>query len=454
MTNSNRRIALLTGASLAALGLATPSFAAPHDVLLPGGDQTNPGTNTSDPLIDLCTIAAATSECFYGVIDTGTATAFATVSSTGTGRIEQTDVAATVDLVATVAALETAEIGAIAVASNPAGAAVAFASITNDGFRQHATATTGDASVLLDVDGRLLIDALASAVATAAATATANVNTGISQYAYVQGGTGDAIAVIDNAGSVTVEAVAVASGSVADANADIDFGIYNAAFNTGSGNAAATIANAGAINVNAERERGRNRYGERGCPVFYGIYQSATASTGDASVLISNAVGGSIDVGATAVAAASTVANANATLTSAVYQSADVSSAGDATVAIANDGLINIHANASAIANTAVANASIDTCIEQYAFRGTSGNASATIANGTGATLNIVADAFASGSAVATANATISSYGIYQSATGQGAGNRGFAGIDNQGRSRLQLMLRRLPAAPPTPMRR
>ena len=87
MKTTNRRIALLTGASAAALGMsalaATPALAAPHDTL-PAGVY--PGTDTTGAVVTICDVAVATPECFFGVIDTGVA-ATAVVNSTATGRI-------------------------------------------------------------------------------------------------------------------------------------------------------------------------------------------------------------------------------------------------------------------------------------------------------------------------------------------------------------------------------
>ena len=73
MTTTHRRIALLTGASIAALGIAAPALAAPHDGL---ADGLYPGVNTTDDTVVICDLAGATttplqeSPCFFGEIDT------------------------------------------------------------------------------------------------------------------------------------------------------------------------------------------------------------------------------------------------------------------------------------------------------------------------------------------------------------------------------------------------
>ncbi len=430
MKTSHRRIALLTGASFTALGVATPAFAAPHDVAGPG---TYAGTNTSATTITLCTIAT-NATCMFGVVDTGVANATAIVNSTANGRIEQTDFGASIELYANNPLGDFAEIGAVAIASNPAGAANAFASIADDGFRQHAIASTGTAIASLNNDGQLLIDALASAIGTSGAVANAFVNTAISQYAYVTTGSGDALAVIDNDGLLTIEANAFASASagLAAAIATIDYGVYQGAFNTGSGDAVVTMFNDGQVNVEAVAVAlGDNALATAN--VQYGVYQSATASTGDASVAILNGVNGAIDVGAVAVAVGdSGFADAQGTVQSGIYQSANVSSAGDASVVLSNDGLIDIHATASASATgAATALALVDGGLFQYAFAGSDGNGSVMLDNATGATFDIAANAVAFGDA-AFARASISD-GISMSATAVGSGNLASANLNNGG---------------------
>lgn len=410
MTTSQRRIALLTGASLAALGLATPSFAAPHDVLLPGGDQTNPGTNTSDPLIDLCTVAVATPACFFGEIDTGGATAMATVTGTLDGQIVQADAGATITLQAFVSPGDTAEIGAIAVATAPN--ASADASIVNGALFQTATATNGSAIVSLDIqsdallgNGRLLIDSLAVAVGTTAnADASATLQGGISQNAYVTAGaSGIAVAAINNAGSLTVAATASAiADNFASATANNSDAILQYANNTGTGGAVATLANSGNLNVLANAYAS-GTHAHAYASVDTAISQQAYADTGTAAgagfaiAAVSNATGGSINIEANATALAlNSHASADASVNYGIYQYVSNSGTGLAEAAVVNSGNINIAANAyaSSTSNTASATAYNYYGISQYAYAN-SGTALALIDNNAGGSIAIEANATA-----------------------------------------------------------
>src|SRR5436190_8364271 len=170
MTTSHRRIALLTGASISALGVssifATPAFAAPHDALV---DGTYAGTDTTSDTVAICDLAT-NPECFFGVINTVGGAAF--VNSTANGEIYQHDGGGDVTLNMTNAAGSSAEVGAIA-----QGAVIAGASISGIGIYQYVT--SGDNAVEnFTNDGNLLIDASAQA---GAFTAAAHIDTGIAQ---------------------------------------------------------------------------------------------------------------------------------------------------------------------------------------------------------------------------------------------------------------------------------
>jgi hypothetical protein len=110
MTTINRRIALLTGASVAALGLsalsATPALAAPHDTFGPSATPAA-GTDTTSDTVTICALAT-NADCFFGVFATGTPAATANVNSTASGRIFQHDAGATVTLTMTNAAGDSA----------------------------------------------------------------------------------------------------------------------------------------------------------------------------------------------------------------------------------------------------------------------------------------------------------------------------------------------------------
>jgi hypothetical protein len=217
MTTSHRRITLLSGASLAALGFASPAFAdpnypgpAPHDVATTTG--THPGTmityaaGTAQDTIDICAIADNPS-CFLGVNNQGAGAQTALVTDAPTGQILLYAPAATdtVDLNVTVATGDSAEIGAIAI-STTAG--------TADATLQTAISMTAsgndDIHLAVTNNGNLLIDALAVGTDTvAAADASATLNYGIYQIATSTGG--DVLLEVVNNGNLTIAATAVAN---------------------------------------------------------------------------------------------------------------------------------------------------------------------------------------------------------------------------------------------------
>src|SRR6185295_244561 len=160
MNTSHRRIALLTGASISALGVssifAAPAFAAPHDTL---ADGTYTGIDTSTATLTICEIAAdadsvPNSPCFYGVIDTTGGAA--TVTSSANGQIFQHDSGGAIAL--TLNNEGSAEVGAIAASSSVT--ANVFASVSNPILQ---TAGGVDVSLTINNDGPLLLDAVASA---------------------------------------------------------------------------------------------------------------------------------------------------------------------------------------------------------------------------------------------------------------------------------------------------
>src|SRR6478609_1702778 len=140
MMTSQRRIALLAGASITALGIATPAFAAPHypapaphDAVI---DGPHPGTfDTTDDTISICNIGVGipdNPDCFFGDRETGTGNQTANVTSTAAGQIHSTRASpvGVVDISITNAAYasdypyHTAEIGAFASANG--GSAFAY----------------------------------------------------------------------------------------------------------------------------------------------------------------------------------------------------------------------------------------------------------------------------------------------------------------------------------------
>src|SRR5690242_8484007 len=166
---TSRRIALLTGASVAALGMsaltASPALAAPPHTAF--GTGTAAGTDTTSSSVVICDLAT-NADCFFGVVDSGAAAATANVNAPANGQIYQHLGGPTVTLTMTNAAGDSAEVGAIALGTTAANATM------DQGIRQ--TATGGDLTLNLDNNGALLVDALAVATnaATPAAIAAAN----------------------------------------------------------------------------------------------------------------------------------------------------------------------------------------------------------------------------------------------------------------------------------------
>jgi hypothetical protein len=181
-TTTSRRIALLTGASVAALGMsalaASPALAAPpHETF---GTGTAAGTDTTDDSVVICALAT-NADCFFGVNATGAPAATANVNSTATGRIYQHDAGAAVTLSMSNAAGDSAEVGAIALGTATANATISHA-ITQ-------TATGGNLTLNLTNNGNLLVDAVANATNTATPAATGNANATI-DFGIVQQATG------------------------------------------------------------------------------------------------------------------------------------------------------------------------------------------------------------------------------------------------------------------------
>src|SRR6476661_524691 len=172
MNTTQRRIALLTGASLATLGLVTPAFAqaAPHDAAADGiyagtsvADTTAPFTDT----ITICNIATASPECFLGVKNSGAANETSTVNSAATGQVRVYANPATgpANLTVTNAAGSTAEIGAVAIATGAGATARAY---NTSAISMYAYGTD-DVTLAANNGGSLLLDAFASANASTGA---------------------------------------------------------------------------------------------------------------------------------------------------------------------------------------------------------------------------------------------------------------------------------------------
>jgi len=337
----------------------------------------------------------------------------------------------------------------IAVSQNAAGVAGVEATITNgttgqikvdvgtvsgsafinEGIHQSANATGGSASVSLDNSGLIEISAEGNSPLTpvGVAHATAVITSGIHQSVHgFNTGTSelDAAATLTNesTGTITVVAAANVTGlTSAHAIATVDTGISQFAHVTqggliGEGDASVALTNDGLITIAARAHATAPNFALASASVFdSGIFQRAL--NGDnSSVALTNSLGATLNVDATAVAHATAGhAHAIATVSSGIFQEATAGGDQDsATITLTNDGTINVHAIASAFgAGTATAFASVNTAISQSALASFDSNA--TITN-TG-TIDVLAHAVASAGNLAKATAHVDS-AISQSASG------------------------------------
>jgi hypothetical protein len=361
MTTSHRRIALLTGASISALGLAFPAHAAV---------VTNPAPPTqnavTDDTLEICAIGDT---CVYGVEAEDTGSVSATVNSNLTGEVQQ-----------------------------------------------YGVGTTAGIDLLAVNDGDATIHAVAVATGAGAQTANARVSTAISQTAT---GSGPVSLTIDNNGPLAIEALATATGDDASAIAYINTAIYQFGSSTG-GDVSLAITNDSTLNVNIAAVANGVSVASASAS-GYGIYQdaSAFAGGGDAAVAFTNNAAYAVAVTASANASQ---ADAEASFSSGNWQFARADGGGNASVSLTNNSSIDIAVNA--VANGTAGGASADAyvrgavlqTVESFAT-GTGlgfspgGNATASLANGTAGVINVAANAtaVATGGGVAAASATVSS---------------------------------------------
>jgi len=299
MTTSYRRITLLAGASITAIGLASPALAAPHDGL-PQGTYTHPdspsvtntpGVDVTDTL-EICLVVDE--PCFFGEIDGVTGGPGVATASTSQVIVQE---ATGDDINIDITNAGSAEIGAFAYSTGGAantanatlksgiyqtaagtgnvtadidnngtllidanafasgGAAVANAYVT-DGILQRATSTDGNVQIGLTNDDELTVEARATAVSTSIhAYASATLINAISQSAVAAGGYASNL--VTNNGTMNLRAVANAVGygttlaAEARATADADSVIAQYASATGEFGASNTVNNAGVLNINA-----------------------------------------------------------------------------------------------------------------------------------------------------------------------------------------------------------
>ena len=215
MTLSCPRIALLTGVSLVAVGLAAPANAA--TTISPGIGH----IDTSDPVEDLliiCDLAPGdpTSPCEYGVEASGAGVVEAIVDDVASGRIEQIGSSISGDVDLHIVSDGKAAIVAHATASEADGLARANAVISDAIYQEGA----GLAEITIDLsnDGELLIEAIANAAGgeDGAAHALAVIDAAILQTADATAG-GSASVALTNDGDIRFAATAVATGSATGA---------------------------------------------------------------------------------------------------------------------------------------------------------------------------------------------------------------------------------------------
>jgi len=347
----NRRIALLTGASVAVLGYAVPAFAA---------TTVKPGVCDASGTLDITLVG-----------DTGVTSAnnpaLAVVDGCTTGEIIQgAPAGGDVALLMTNGAAGDVDVGAIASATNDAGNATATASIVGAGFTQIAEGT-GEVAIQLQNAGRMAVEAIANATATGVAQASANY-TGAFGFPYgygifqsanglaLGGATAVAASISNAAGaSISVAASANANGATATADAHADWGIWQTA--NGGGKINIDLTNAGVINIDSNANAvAVNGAASGDADLIGGIVQIGyTGTTVDVS--LNNT--GDIGVAVSALANGVTAAHADAALTYGIAQSvnASVGSVVTGTASIVNDGNITIGANAVAVAASGPANA-------------------------------------------------------------------------------------------------
>ena len=275
----HRRLLLLTGASLSALGLAAPAQAS----TIPGIDHRTTGRNVDDTL----TISAIGDNDVFGVTVDGTSSAAATVGSSDSGEIDQIGFATGTppgsgDLVMSATNDGTIQIEAIADADNSNGAAKAlsYIPIAIDQFGDGRDSS----SVTLENEGTLGVHAGAKATGSVA-TASASLLFGAYQSAIqVTALDGAASVGIDNHGLISLSATAVANGGhFASATANVRTAIYQHASAQGGGGGAATITltNEGTIAIGAGAQAAASNGSAATALAFafvHGLHQTAAAN--------------------------------------------------------------------------------------------------------------------------------------------------------------------------------
>lgn len=209
----------------------------------------------------------------------------------------------------------------------------------------------GAAAVELTNSGTIEANAYANASANNSAFAVAEVYRAIDQYAYgFDGAAANATLTNDVGGLISVNATASASaGGLAQAGAYVGDAIRQRVYAADGGDANALLDNSGSIEVNANAygsaDRGYVYADMRRAISQYAYATNSSATSGNASVALTNSATGSISLLAAAVATSLEVnggtSDASVYANQAIYQYAG-SDDGSASVAVANDGSIDI----------------------------------------------------------------------------------------------------------------
>ncbi|AZI35902.1 autotransporter domain-containing protein [Caenibius tardaugens NBRC 16725] len=200
-------------------------------------------------------------------------------------------------------------------AANTTGAANALAEIESEGYGAvgQEVYAVGDLKALISNAGTLAVVADANATAVGdgnAATAGAAISAGVAQYG--ASNTADASIALDNSATLNVAAAADAVGDGASqANAGVYGGVLQAAMTNGEhavepayvpqANVALTNAATGTINITADALADGATAAAAGAVVYAGFAQDAYASDGVGSVALTN--NGAINIAANATAA-------------------------------------------------------------------------------------------------------------------------------------------------------
>jgi trimeric autotransporter adhesin len=316
-----------------------------------------------------------------------------------------------------------ADAGGYGVTVIDATVATAKATFSSTVLFQTANSASNVVSRLVN-SGNFKIEAAATAKAfagdaIASASFASNV---ISQSAYADADNLTALVSLENSGQFSLLAKAVATGSIAAGNAQASATFDDAGISQNVGSAdisRAVIKNSGDFQIAAQAKAYGGGDVEASASIETGIYQSATANGGNtASVELVNSAG-YIDIRAGAYAGSDTFyafsASADAEIETGIYQSA--SDAINNLASINNSADIQINAQAIAYGYTANAQASITSYgVYQSAYGGTllGSVTNVNITNAGQLRIAASASAYASGTN-ATATATVNT-GIYQGA--------------------------------------